>query len=866
MSWALLVLVVVPLIASAWSAWLLVASARTEAHHAEHIETSVLTVDALLQLAQTLRVEGTSVGVAAYTRNLDPATAKVIANFGLAPSVAVTSASVNTKLAALSALEPTVGARLRAAIGVIRHRASLPTTTEHTVGIDYLNVVDSVVAEFTQRDAALITEAQQLKNGASIVHVLTALSESGSALHYRTSTFADVADFFISPGTVKAQTVATLARDDGLYQVQSALLAQTPTASVAQRWRSYIADPRSVEFDGVVTRLLNGQTASPAQYLHQVSVIAKASAFVDTSFDGVLQEIDRTLTQNAQVIRDASASTERTTTVGLSVVVLLVAGLGIFVSRWIGNPLKDLSTRARAVTDGRLDAAAAPARGPREIRQVSAAFTDLVGNLRLLEAKTLAVANVDLGSAVVTEPLPGRLGAAIDTSMRVLAASVADRARLSQELTHQAMHDLLTGLPNRAAALTVVEAALARGLRAGTPVSVLFVDLDGFKLVNDTHGHKAGDALLVEVAARMRACARNGELVARLGGDEFLLVAEATDVEGAVILAERLIETITTPADFEGNQIGVGASVGIAMVLDGNVTAEEILGRADLALYRAKGNGRGRVELFDEKLQLAQEHQRDVEAALRATLERGGDELVLHYQPVISGSTGELEGMEALVRWNRPGHGEVYPDDFIPIAEKSALIIELDRWVLATAAAQGRSWLDQAAMSDLTLAVNISGRHLLSGRLPGNVREVLAATGLPSRNLILEITETVLITDLPTVSVQLGDIRALGVLIAVDDFGTGFTSVAALRSLPVDIIKVDRSFVNAIDEGSNHALVAMVTRLGHELGATVIAEGVETQEQLTALTDLAADQMQGYLISRPVPAADFSRKYFFLTV
>jgi diguanylate cyclase (GGDEF)-like protein len=864
-SWALLLLVVVPLASSVWSAWLLVSSAGNAAHRAQQIEAAVPAVDALLQVAQTLRNEGTSEGVAAYTRNLDPATVTLIEGFGLASPVPVANARVDAKLAVLNRLLPDVGAQISAMIAVDRKRAALPTATEVEVGNDYLKSVDTVVAEFTKRSTALISQAQQLKGGASVVNVLTALSNTGSALHYRTSILADIAGLYTRPPS--AQAIATLARDDGLYQVQSDLLSESSTPAVANLWRNYARNPTVVQFDGLVNRFLDGgQAPKAAEYVAEITTIAKASSIVDNTFDNLLGEVDRALYATAQHVRDDATSTRRTVSIALGVSVVLVAALAVFVARWIGNPLRDLSSRARAVTDGRLNAAVAPARGPREIRQVSAAFNDLVGNLRLLEAKTLAVANLDLGNAVVAEPLPGRLGAAIDTSMRVLAASVAERDRLSQELTHQATHDLLTGLPNRGAALDVIDASLSRGLRAGTPVAVLFVDLDGFKLINDTHGHRAGDKLLVEVSARMRSCARNGELVARLGGDEFLLIAEATDVEGAVVLGERLIETITTPTDFEGNQISVGASVGIAMVLDGHVTAEDVLGRADLALYRAKGNGRGRVELFDETLQQAQEHQRDIETALRATLERGGDELVLHYQPVISGATGELEGMEALVRWHRPGHGAVYPDDFIPIAEKSALIIQLDQWVLATATAQGRSWLDQAAMSDLTLAVNISGRHLLSGRLPGNLRDALATSGLPARNLILEITETVLITDLPTVSVQLADIRELGVLIAVDDFGTGFTSIAALRSLPVDIIKVDRSFVSGIDEGSNHALVAMVTRLGHELGATVIAEGVETPEQLAALTDLAADQMQGYLISRPVTAADFSRKYFFLTV
>lgn len=397
-SWALLVLVVVPLIASVWSAWLLVSNSRTEARHAAHIESGVPIVDGLLQTAQALRIEGTAAGVAAYTRDLDPATTKLIESFSGSGDLGSSRAKVDRAVAASAASLPAFTARLRGDIDVIRRDAARPTATEQAVGADYLRVVDELVDEFTRRSDVLISEAQQLKHGADIVAVLTALNSAGIALHYRTSTFSDVAAVFVTPGAVPAATIAQLARDDGLYQVQSALLTNSPATQVAKRWREYVADPRVHEFNAIVAAYLSGEyTPAADQYLHQVRVITTAVGFIDSTFGSVLQEIDQTLAQNAQAIRASSAATERETTVALSVVVILVAGLAIFVSRWIGDPLRDLSASARAVTDGRLDGSATPAKGPREIRQVATAFNELVGNLRLLEAKTLAVADLRAG-------------------------------------------------------------------------------------------------------------------------------------------------------------------------------------------------------------------------------------------------------------------------------------------------------------------------------------------------------------------------------------------------------------------------------------------------------------------------------------
>ena len=264
--------------------------------------------------------------------------------------------------------------------------------------------------------------------------------------------------------------------------------------------------------------------------------------------------------------------------------------------------------------------------------------------------------------------------------------------------------------------------------------------------------------------------------------------------------------------------------------------------------------GAAASSLFDAHLQSELLERNDVEQALQATLRRGGDELELHYQPVIDSGSGRLTGVEALVRWNRPGHGQLAPGSFIPIAELSNLIVDLDAWVLHTATAQAAEWQRDSAQGGLTLAVNISGRHLLSGQLVHHVEAALQRSSFPARNLVLEVTETVLITDLPAVTGHLDTLRSAGIRIAIDDFGTGFTSLAALRALPVDIIKVDRSFVDQIDHAATRSLVNMVTQLGHELGVTIVAEGIETDAQRDTLHQLGADQLQGFLISRPISA------------
>jgi EAL domain-containing protein (putative c-di-GMP-specific phosphodiesterase class I) len=298
--------------------------------------------------------------------------------------------------------------------------------------------------------------------------------------------------------------------------------------------------------------------------------------------------------------------------------------------------------------------------------------------------------------------------------------------------------------------------------------------------------------------------------------------------------------------------VSVGACVGIAFALDGAADdPSQLLARADLAVYRAKHSGTSRVEIYDESMQRALLERAEIEQDLHGALDVGGDGLFLHYQPVIDAASGELTSVEALIRWNRAGHGICQPNDFIPAAEASDLIIRLDCWVIDQALAQLGEW-SRSGLGELSVAVNISGRHLLSGTLTEHVEAALTTSRIEPGRLILELTETVLLADLPTVAVEMERLRGLGIRVAIDDFGTGYTSLAHLQHLTVDEIKIDRSFIQQLPGGRDSSLVRMVTELGHHLGVQIVAEGVETDDQLAALREVGCDSLQGFLIGRPL--------------
>jgi diguanylate cyclase (GGDEF)-like protein len=433
-----------------------------------------------------------------------------------------------------------------------------------------------------------------------------------------------------------------------------------------------------------------------------------------------------------------------------------------------------------------------------------------------------------------------------------LVATIKQREQLQEDLSYQAAHDSLTRLPNRAQALHLIDAALSRAQRSGAIIGLLFVDLDRFKAVNDTYGHPAGDQVLTTAAARMQSEVRAGDVVARLGGDEFVVLLEPVDSQASVVeIAERLVAAVSMPMVLQsGHQVAVGASVGVAISMDGSIDGDRLLGEADAAVYGAKRAGRGQVGIYDEWLRRELSDRAELEAAITHGLQAG--EFAVYYQPIVGVATGQVQGYEALIRWNRPGVGVVEPDAFIPTTEASKLICDLDTWVLREALKQLAAWPDEQR----SVAVNISGRHMASSRILEDVRAALQESGVAADRLILEITETIMIDDTVTIG-HLRQLRDMGIIVSIDDFGTGYNSIAQLRHLPVDIIKIDKSFLSATLPGSDQ-LFRLIVETVHACGLVVVAEGVETEEQLSLVRSAGCESAQGFLLARPMPASSVS--------
>ena len=421
-------------------------------------------------------------------------------------------------------------------------------------------------------------------------------------------------------------------------------------------------------------------------------------------------------------------------------------------------------------------------------------------------------------------------------------------------LRHQAFHDALTGLPNRAAFQERVARALAERPRFSGEVAVLFIDLDRFKVVNDSLGHALGDALLQTFAQRLRASVGDNAMVARLGGDEFTVVAEGLhDTGEALAIGRRVLAACEEPAEIDGRELFLSASIGIALSTPACAGVDELLRQSDMALYRAKDGGGGQVELFAVELGAQALQRLELEADLRRALREG--EFRLFYQPQVDLRSGAFVGLEALVRWQHPTVGLVAPAAFIPVAEESGLIVPLGRWVLEEACRQLQRWrADGSANDDLRVSVNVSALQFRHSGFVDDVTAVLAETGLPARCLTLEITESLLMQDADAALVLLSQLKQLGVALAIDDFGTGYSSLSYLRRYPIDELKLDRAFVSGIDADSDAAaLVHGIIALGHTLRLALVAEGVETAGEMRVLQSYGCEVGQGYRFARPVP-------------
>jgi diguanylate cyclase (GGDEF)-like protein len=451
------------------------------------------------------------------------------------------------------------------------------------------------------------------------------------------------------------------------------------------------------------------------------------------------------------------------------------------------------------------------------------------------------------------------VGRACDASL-VNVAKVFDshrgelQSKLEEEqgrLTHQALHDALTGLPNRILFLERVAQSIEAATRRSIHSAVIFVDIDRFKSVNDIAGHAAGDQLLIGVARRLRDVLRPGDTVARLGGDEFVILCENLyEVQKeAISIAERICTVIARPFSATGSELFTSASVGIAFVRPGD-DSHVLVARADSAMYMAKQRGRSRWEIYHPDFDERMTRRAELINGLHRAVER--DELVLHYQPVKALSTGAVVAMEALVRWQHPNLGIVAPTEFIPLAEETGLIVDIGRWILQEACTQCAAWRADG-YDTVDVSVNVSGRQLEDPKFADSVEAVLEATGLPASALSMEITESVIVTEGSVGHEALESLQRLGIRIAIDDFGIGYSSLSYLARLPVHSLKVDRTFIAGLGTAQDGSIVTAMVDLAHKLGLEVVAEGVETEVELEQLRQADCDEAQGFLLGRPAP-------------
>ncbi|MGD0545261.1 MAG: EAL domain-containing protein [Candidatus Acidiferrales bacterium] len=448
-----------------------------------------------------------------------------------------------------------------------------------------------------------------------------------------------------------------------------------------------------------------------------------------------------------------------------------------------------------------------------------------------------------------------------DRSGRVIGAvivfhDVSAARAMALEMTHTAHHDVVTGLPNRLLLNDRITQSISLALRQNRPIAVLFIDLDHFKNINDSLGHAAGDELLRSVSKRLMTCGRASDTVSRQGGDEFaILLPEITHAQDAATCAAKIILALNAPHFIGTRTLHIGASIGISLYPKDGEDAETLIKNADTAMYHAKEHGRGNFQFFEADMNLKAVQRQSIESEMRRALTN--QEFLLHYQPKVNLDTGEITGVEALIRWQHPEQGFIAPAEFVPIAEDCGLIVPIGRWVMREACRQARAWQD-AGLRHLRMAVNVSAVEFREKSFVENVRTVLSDTGLRPQYLVLELTERVLMEHAESTALLLEELKTMGVHLAVDDFGTGYSSLSYLRQFPIDVLKIDQSFIKKITSNlDDSTIIAAIIAMGRNLHHIVIAEGIETQEQVAYLQSQHCEEGQGYLLSPPVGATQF---------
>lgn len=723
----------------------------------------------------------------------------------------------------------------------------------------YLLVDERVVEEIAARFTELGALERDVDIGADIAAAAASLRLSVD-IHAQVSRMASTLFAVKYPGQADSESPnAEIVDADARYRYAVAeLRAVSRGGEVGRRLDVLSVDPVISRFrydvQMTVSEIVGGESMAVTS-LADVDYDAETNTFLGAidsvaAFDELIGTAATQLTSTSAALGRIAQDNE------LRAIQYALAALGftaavlLWTSRWMIQPLRSLSADAGRLSRGVPIDPETP-RGPREVRDATVALRDAAAQLQQAESQARQLAEHSGDPSGHPSAEGADMGTRLTAAFSELSDSIAEREALRQRLDHEAHHDGLTDLANRSAVLEHLTKATARAARAGTSLAVLFVDVDYFKRINDQYGHAAGDAVLREIARRICGATRSGDLVGRLGGDEFVIIAEPVqDLDEAMALARRVARTTENAVSTPAGDVATTLSIGVAVSTRGALTGEELLRDADLAVYRAKADGRSRIELCDDLLRAEFRHRCDTEDALTDAI--AADALEVAYQPVVSSGSRTPVALEALVRWRRPDGTMATPDEFIAVAERTELIVELDRWVLHHVLGQLAEWSTHPVLSTLNVAVNLSPRHVRHASISTEIIDALREHDVPPQRLTVEVTETALLGELDHAVRQLSELRAARIGVSIDDFGTGYTSLELLRRLPVSTLKLDRVFAESIGNPDEESITRLIIETAHVLGLEVVAEGVESDHQADALERLGADYQQGYLHSEPL--------------
>jgi diguanylate cyclase (GGDEF)-like protein len=723
--------------------------------------------------------------------------------------------------------------------------------------------VDGAYVKAEQVVTARVDEAKQRLGAAALAvddpeKMVTAVAALSGSIDLRSQVFDLVADLFGArfpadavTGSPAAGLIAARSRYDEVARGLGRDAASWPALSDALA--SISEDPHTEAVFADVDREIGLLGTPPApqnqasELLRQATTFANSLAVLDR-FGGAVEIASDDLAATGADLTAQAEDTRLHVVVAIALVGSVTIGIVVAIGRWMVGSLDGISASASAMNDGDLERPA-PVKGPTEVRVAAQALNGAAANIRSAERQVLTLASGDLSEPTGVDVVPGRLGASLQAAFDRLAESMQDREQLRRELHQEANHDGLTGLPNRSAIMKGLATAVERVARDSGRVAVLFVDVDGFKFINDEHGHAVGDEVLKGIARRVRRAARSGDVVGRLGGDELVVIADPVNGMGdALGLARRIRRAVSRPLPTAAG-LTPTISIGLALGSGGATTPEQLLHDADLAVYEAKGAGGNVIEVCTPELRRASDHRQAVEKALAQAI--AGNELRIALQAIVAADGSAVTGVEALVRWPQPDGTIRQPVEFVPIAERGNLVIDLDRWVIGETIGLLAAWGHDPRTSALSASVNLSARHASVAAFADHILETLERHHVEPGRLVVELTESALIANLDHVVDELTRLRAHGVSVAVDDFGTGYTSLALLHQLPVDTLKLDRVLTTDLGDERVLAVVALIVDTAHLIGLSVTAEGVETVRQVEQLRELGVDALQGFLLHRP---------------